>query len=167
MLTPGLTHNQAYRLHEYLWRLSGLSPAAAVPLYQDADLVAGRILTARASTPLEGAADTIATLRENHRHSASIIGYVVGFAFGVRLGKSFAPPPRPRSKWISDEYRRLTEPNRREVQKVIRLLLKAQSPPPPKSSRPEDSIASAIRWMRTAGRQARAFPGTPPKPAGE
>jgi hypothetical protein len=158
MLTPGLTVNQAFSLDEYLRRLSGLPPAAAVPLYQDADLVAGRILSTRASVDLERASDTIAALRDVHPQPVAIVAYVTGLAFGVRLGKTFSAPPKRRSKWISEEYKRLSEPSRRQVQRLIRMLLKAQEPALFNKRRdPQEDVADARRWIQAAGKQARAL----------
>jgi hypothetical protein len=84
-----------------------------------------------------------------------VIGFSFGLAIGIRLGRTFAPPPKSRSKWISDEYKRLTEPNRRDAQQYIRKLLKAQTPPTPRPSSTAEELAAAKRWIREAGRLGR------------
>jgi hypothetical protein len=75
----------------------------------------------------------------------------------LRVGRRFVKPPPPRSKWISAEYKRLTEPNRRDVQKYIRRLLKAQEPRRPPAPSADVEIATARR-TREIGRTARASP---------
>ena len=130
MLTPGLTYEQGRRLEEYLLRLSGLAKAPAVALYQDADRVAGRILNPYGPLDVPRGLDTTGALRAGHAACPGpVVGYVAGLAFGVRLGRTFTAPPRRRSTWISEEYRRLSESSRREVQRFIRRLLKAQEAP--------------------------------------
>jgi hypothetical protein len=98
---------------------------------------------------------TIAQLLEEHRHDARLVAYIAGLAHGVRLGRRFVKPPPPRSKWISAEYKRLTEPNRRDVQRYIRRLLKAQTPPRPAAPSADVEMASATRWSRRMGELAR------------
>jgi hypothetical protein len=131
----------------------------AVDCYRDADLHAGRVLNTRASLDPIPACATVAALRAAHPLAGIMAAYVAGLAFGVRLGKTFAPLPGKRSKWISDEYRRLSESARVEVQRMIRTLLRAQQPVPRRhSQRPADAaadMAAVQRWKQSAGRAAR------------
>jgi hypothetical protein len=50
---------------------------------------------------------------------------------------------------------RRSSDNRRDVQRYIRKLLKAQDPPKPKAPKAEVELAAAKRWMEEAGRLAR------------
>jgi hypothetical protein len=156
VLTPDLTPLQAASLRDNLLRLTGLPEAAASGVYINADRIAGRYLLSTYAADPQRASGIIAELLEEHRQNAQLVAYIAGLALGVRLGRRFSLPPKPRAKWISDEYKRLAEPNRRDVQKYIRKLLKAQEPPPPRAARAEDETATAREWARRVGREARA-----------
>ena len=158
LLTPGLTRLQAERLRTDLLRLTGLPEGIASGIYADADRIAGRYLMSPHAADHQVALCTIAALFAEHRQEVQLVAYIAGLAHGVRLGKRFSPPPLSRSKWISEEYKRLTEPNRRDAQRYIRKLLKAQTSalaPRPASSAAED-LADARRWVRDVGRLARS-----------
>ena len=141
-------------------------------MYLDADVAAARALDYRTDrpTPLGTVA---AGMAAEHKIAIDIAACAYGVAVGVRLGRTFAPPAKPRSKaWISDDYRQLTEPNRRDAAKYIRKLLKIQgaprtigrpyaptSPATPASDDvragdPEAELAAAKRWARDIGHVA-------------
>jgi hypothetical protein len=156
LLTPGLTPFQAARLRDDLVRLTALPEAIVAPLYMDADRYAGRYMLKHAADGHATASDIADDLLREHRQvSAALVGYIAGLAHGIRRGRTFAPPPRARSKWISDEYKRLSEPNRRTVQKHIRALLKAQTPIRQPAPSAAAELAAAKRWTERFGRAAR------------
>jgi hypothetical protein len=120
MLTPDLTTRQAGTLHEHIVRLAGSLDAAAI--YRDADRFAGRWMMTLDAGP-QPAPSTVSALAAEYRTvRVEIVAYLAGLAQGVRIGRTFAPGPKPRSKWISEECRRLTEASRRDVQRYIRQL---------------------------------------------
>ena len=157
VLTPGLTSNQKERLADALRRIAGLPVGSVAVVYMDADVAAARALDLRGTTagPCLAVAAWIAA---EHRIPVDVAACCYGIAAGIRLGRTFATPPHRRSKWISDEYKRLSEPNRRDAQKYIRKLLRAQGPPPrPPAASPQEEIEAARAWAKRAGREARAF----------
>src|SRR5688572_5206914 len=158
LLTPGLTRLQAEGLRLDLIRLTGMPAAVAIGIYADADRIAGRYLMSPHAADHLNAQCTIAALLADHRHDRQLVAYIAGLAHGVRLGRRFIKPPPPRSKWISDEYKRLTEPSRRDVQKYIRRMLKAQEPRRPPAPSADVEIAAAQDWTRHIGRLARGTP---------
>jgi hypothetical protein len=156
LLTPGLTPLQAARLRDDLVRLTGLPEGIAAPLYMDADRYAGRYMLKPAADDYGSANDIADDLLRLYRQvPAALAGYIAGLAHGIRRGRTFAAPPRARSKWISDEYKRLSEPNRRTVQKHIRALLKAQTPARQPAPSAAAELVAAKQWVQRFGAAAR------------
>ena len=153
LLTPGLSYRQRERLADALRRVGGLPLGSITPLYVDCDVAAARALNVRREEPAN-CRGVVLNIASEHKLPVDVVGFAYGIATGVRLGRTFAPEPRSRSKWISDEYKRLTEPNRRDAQRYIRRLLRIQEPPPPKAAPIADEVAAAKRWSREAGRRA-------------
>lgn len=172
VMTPGLTPHQKQRLADAVRRAGGVPLGAITTVYMDADVAAARALNPYSDfTDAEAVAEAIAS---EHHLSVTIAACAYGIAVGVRLGRTFAPQPKPRSRaWISEDYRQLTEPNRRDAAKYIRRLLRGQgtsrplgrpygalSPPssvPREAGRPasiEEKIAAAKRWVRDIGHVA-------------
>ena len=154
VLTPGLTYHQRERLADALRRVGGLPLGSITPLYLDCDVAAARALNVTRAEPADRRAVVLGIASE-HKLPVDVVGFAYGIATGIRLGRTFATPPIQRSKWISEEYKRLSEPARRDAQRYIRKLLKIQDPPLPKS-KPADEIAAAKAWARKAGRLAYA-----------
>ena len=171
VLTPGLTPLQKQRLADALRRIGGLPLGSITTLFLDCDVAAARALNATLTEPTSCQAVVRAVAAE-HQVTIDVAGFTYGMATGVRLGRSFAPEPKPRSKaWISEEYRQLTEPNRRDAAKYIRKLLKAQGVPRPThraygvgapataptrghTATTESDGEAAKRWAREMGRVA-------------
>jgi hypothetical protein len=84
-----------------------------------------------------------ASFAAEHKIPIDVAACAYGIAVGVRLGRTFAPPAPRRTKWISEEYKQLTESNRRDVQRYIRRMLKIQM---------EGKNPSAARVTRREGR---------------
>ena len=151
VLTPGLTYRQRERLASALTRIGAVPVGSAASLFVDVDRAAVRALNGH---PVH-VETFMADVADAHGLPLAVVATCHGIAVGVRLGRTFVTPPPRRRKWISEEYARLTEHNRRDVQRYIRKLLKAQSPPMPKRSDPAVELAAARRWSREAGRLAR------------
>ena len=100
----------------------------------------------------------IAALRAAYPLVGVMAAYVGGLAFGVGLGRTFAPLPAKRSRWISDEYKQLTG-NCHEVATLIRLLLRGQRPVAPALRPCGRGPAAVVRWNQSAGRAAREHAG--------
>jgi hypothetical protein len=156
VLTPGLTPRQRERLSSALQRIGGAPVGVIASLFMDVDRAAVRALDPRGPIPGPSCTDVTSAIATAHRLPIEVIACCYGIAVGVRLGRTFIVPPSPRRKWISEEYARLTEHNRRDVQRYIRRLLKAQAPPTPRSSDPHAELSAARKWIRTAGALARA-----------
>jgi hypothetical protein len=154
VLTPGLTPSQRQQVADVLKRVGLVPMGQLASLFIDVDRAASRALNSVWSTG-EDCRVVAGELASAHRVEALTISFAYGLAIGIRQGRTFAPPPKHRSKWISDEYKRLTEPNRRDAQRYIRKLLKAQTPPRPKAPPAEVELAAAKRWAQEAGRLAR------------
>lgn len=152
VLTPGLTYRQRERLASALTRIGAVPIGSAASLFVDVDRAAVRALNGH-PTHVEM---LMADMADAHGLPLAVVATCYGIAAGVRLGRTFIVPPPHRKKWISEEYARLTEHNRRDVQRYIRKLLKAQTPPTPKPSDPRAELAAARKWCRTAGAIARA-----------
>jgi hypothetical protein len=158
VLTPGLTYHQKQRLADALRRVAGLPRGSIAVVYMDADVAAARALDYRFTTGSESVSACLAiaaSIAAEHRIPVDVAACTYGIAVGVRLGRTFAPQPKARSKWISEEYKRLSEPARRDVQQYIRRLLKIQDPPTPKApASPQEELAAAKRWAREMGHVA-------------
>ena len=137
LLTPGLTPHQRQRVADILIRTGAAPTGELATMYCEADVTAARFLNDHTGC-----------------HIPVAPTFLQGFAIGLRLGRTFAPLPRPRSKWISDEYRRLSEASRRDVQRYIRRLLRLQNPPPPKAPPAPVEVEAARTWAKKAGRLA-------------
>jgi hypothetical protein len=125
VLTPGLTPFQKLRLSDALRRIAGLPLGSIAQVYLDVDVAAARGLN-----PLTDNAASCSVLAASfaaeHKIPLDIAACAYGIAVGVRLGRTFAPPAPRLKKWISEEYKQLTEPNRRDVRRYIRRILKIQ-----------------------------------------
>jgi hypothetical protein len=158
LLTPGLTPRQTDRLREHLIRLT--ASGAAVPVYIDADRLAGRWMLSPHAADHQPARCTVATIKADYPAMAiELVAYIAGFAQGIRIGRTFAPAPASRAKrWISEEYRQLTEPGRRDAARYIRKLLKIERhrDVKPHAAPAAVEAASARAWVRKAGQTARA-----------
>jgi hypothetical protein len=134
----------------------GLVPAGQIAtLYMDADVTAARVLNSTRPSR-EDCWHVAAELAGVHQVDERTITFTYGLAIGIRQRLTFAPPPAARSKWISEEYKQLAEPDRRDVQRYIPKLLKVQTPPQAASPRARDELAAAREWTRAAGRLARS-----------
>ena len=153
VLTPGLTPNQKQRLADALRRIAGLPLGSIAQIYSDADVAAARAFNIYTDNPTT-CSTVAASIAAEHQIPVVVAACAYGIAVGVRLGRTFAPQPRARSKWISDEYKRLSEPARREAQKYIRKLLRIQDPPPPKAPPPGVEGEAAKAWAKKMGRLA-------------
>jgi hypothetical protein len=154
VLTPGLTPFQRQQVADVLTRVGIVPRGLLASLFLDVDRAAARVLNPNWPMGIDCRV-VAAELSVAHSVDRVIIGFAFGLAIGIRQGRTFAPPPRRHSKWISDEYKRLSEHNRRDVQRYIRKLLKAQDPPKPKAPKAEVELAAAKRWMQEAGQLAR------------
>jgi hypothetical protein len=153
LLTPGLTPFQRQQVADVLTRVGIVPRGLLASLFIDVDLAAVRVLNPT-RPELTDCRIVAAELAGAHGVDRVTIGFAFGLAIGIRLGRTFIQP-RPRSKWISDEYKRLTESNRKDAQRYIRKLLKAQDPPPPRAPKAEVELAAAKRWTQDIGRLAR------------
>ena len=155
VLTPGLTPNQKQRLADALRRVAGLPLGSVAQVFMDADVAAARALDYRTDTPTPCRA-IAAGITAEHKIASDTAACTYGIAVGVRLGRTFVPQPKARSKWISAEYAALSEPNRRDVQRYIRRLLRIQNPPARanKAASAQEELAAAKRWAREMGRLA-------------
>lgn len=159
LLTPGLTPRQTDRLREHLTRLTAMPGASSI--YIDADRAAGRWLVSPHAVDHPPARCTIAAIAADYPAATlDVVGFIVGFAHGIRIGRTFAPPAPPRSKrWISEDYRQLTDAGRRDASRYIRKLLKVERrilERPKQTAAPAAvEAAAARRWAQTAGKSAR------------
>lgn len=155
-LTPGLTPFQRQRVADILHRVGCVPMGQLAGLFVDVDRAG-----VRAIDPVRPSGEdcrlVAAALAYEHHLEAVVVSFAYGLAVGVRQGRTFAPPPPRRSKWISDEYKRLSEPSRRDVQKYIRTLLRAQEPPKPPAPPAALEVEAARRWVRAAGKLARTL----------
>jgi hypothetical protein len=160
VLTPGLTPHQKQRLADALRRVAGLPLGSIALVYTDADVASARALDARELDRAQPCLAVAAWIAAEHRIPVDVAACVFGIATGVRLGRTFIADRPHRSKWISDEYKRLSEPNRRDVQRYIRRLLKIQEPTrhAPAAS-PQEEVAAARQWIKTAAQRRRAEEG--------
>src|SRR5688500_1429556 len=122
VLTPGLTPHQKQRLADVLRRVAGLPLGAITAIYLDADVAAARALNYRTTTQTPSGT-VAACIAAEHTMATDTAACAYGVAVGVRLGRTFGPQPKSRSKgWISEECRQLSAPNRRDAAKYIRRL---------------------------------------------
>src|SRR5688572_16047418 len=102
VLTPGLTPHQKQRLADALRRVAGLPHGSVAHIYLDPDLAAARALDYRTDTPTPCRA-IAAGMAAEHKIAPDLAACTYGIAVGVRLGRTFTPQQKPRSKgWISD-----------------------------------------------------------------
>jgi hypothetical protein len=154
VLTAGLTPFQRQQVAAVLRRVGLVPMGKLASLFIDVDRAAARVLNA--ARPSQQDCHVIAAeLSRAHGIERLTVSFSSGLAIGIRQGRTFLPPPLRRSKWISDEYRRLTERNRRAAQRYIRRLLKAQEPEKRSAPSADVEMAAAKKWMQQAGRLAR------------
>lgn len=151
---PDLTPLQRQRVADVLTRVGRVPLGSITALFIDVDRAASRAVNPSRPS-YEDCRIVAVELASAHHIDPATVAFTFGVAIGVRMGRTFAPPPTPRTKWISDEYKRLHEGNRRDVQRYIRKLLKAQEPPRPPAASPQEELAAARRWMQQAGKAAR------------
>jgi hypothetical protein len=158
LLTPGLTDRQTQRLSWHLSRLTASAPDT-VPIYTDADRFAGRWIAMPERAGRTPALSAITEVAEGHPATAiTLVAYITGLAQGIRLGRILAPAQKKRAKrWISEEYRRLSEAGRREVARYVRRLLALEigNPKPRRMASAKEEARAARAWIQRAGAETR------------
>lgn len=155
VFTPTLTPRQKQDVADLLHRAGGVPVGSLASVFADVDVLAARALNIRRTDAAPRAGDVAPALAADHRVTPIAASFSFGFALGIRLGLTCIPPMRRAKHWISEEYKRLHEDNRRTVARFIRQLLRAQDPPIRKTRPSGRDAESARAWMQTAGRLAR------------